>query len=91
MKDKPERMCMVCRKHFPKNELIRIVLNKNGECFLDKTGKASGRGSYVCNSLECRENLIKKRTLNRVYKQNFGQEIYDNIKGALIIFDKSNK
>ena len=42
------RMCIVCRDRSDKKELVRVVRNKNGEVFLDKTGKANGRGAYVC-------------------------------------------
>ena len=33
------RMCCVCRQMKGKDELIRVVKNKNGEIFVDETGK----------------------------------------------------
>ena len=32
-------MCLSCREMKPKRELIRIVMNKNGEISVDMTGK----------------------------------------------------
>lgn len=31
----------------PKEELIRVVRNKEGEVFVDETGKKNGRGAYI--------------------------------------------
>lgn len=72
-------MCIVCREHSDKKTLVRIVRNKNGEIFLDKTGKANGRGAYVCTSAECVEKLKKTRTLNRAFKCEIPTEVYDMI------------
>lgn len=72
-------MCIVCREHSDKKTLVRIVRNKNGEIFLDKTGKANGRGAYVCTSAECVEKLKKTRALNRAFKCEVPTEVYDMI------------
>ena len=45
MQEKPLRMCIVCRNMKTKPELIRVVKNKDGEVFIDKTFKANGRGA----------------------------------------------
>jgi len=62
MKKIPQRMCVVCREMKPKKELIRVVLNESGEIVLDETGRANGRGAYVCNG-ECIEQLEKRKSL----------------------------
>ena len=36
----PLRKCLGCNEMKPKKELMRIVKNKEGEVFIDKTGKA---------------------------------------------------
>ena len=59
MKSIPLRTCMGCNEKKPKKELVRIVKNKEGQISLDKTGKASGRGAYICDSAECLEKVIK--------------------------------
>lgn len=76
---KPCRMCMVCRERKSKNELVRIVRSKSGDINLDETGKADGRGAYICKSKECIEKLFKSKGLNKSFKTNISQEVYDKI------------
>lgn len=77
------RMCMACREKKQKEQLIRVVKQKNGVIFIDKTGKADGRGSYVCNSLECLELLRKKRGLERSFRCKVDGLIYDDLEKEL--------
>lgn len=79
IKKVPLRMCIACKESKPKKDLIRIV--KNEETFLiDKTGKLNGRGSYICNNEECINILLKRKILNKVFKINISQDIYDKLK-----------
>lgn len=73
------RMCIVCRERSDKKELVRVVKNKNGEILLDKTGKANGRGAYVCKSKECFDKLKKTRALNRAFKCEIPLEVYEKL------------
>lgn len=72
-------MCIVCREHSDKKELLRIVKNKDGQIFVDKTGKANGRGAYICKSKECLNKLKKSRGLNRAFKCEVGDDVYSMI------------
>ena len=72
-------MCIVCRDRSDKKELVRVVGNKNGEVFLDKTGKANGRGAYICKSKDCFDKLKKTRALNRAFKCEIPLEIYEKL------------
>ena len=74
------RMCIVCRDRSDKKELVRVVGNKNGEVFLDKTGKANGRGAYICKSKDCFDKLKKTRALNRAFKCEIPLEIYEKLR-----------
>ena len=74
----PIRTCIVCRKPLPKKELNRIV--KSGEeIFFDMTGRANGRGAYVCSDPECMNKLKKQKVLNRVFSCQVEPEVYDKI------------
>lgn len=73
------RMCIVCRAQSDKKELLRIVKNKDGQIFVDKSGKANGRGAYVCLDAACYGKLCKTKALNRAFKCNVPQEVYDKI------------
>ena len=72
-------MCIVCRAHSDKKELLRIVKNKEGQIFVDKQGKANGRGAYICKSMECLNKLKKSRGLNRAFKCEVGDDVYSMI------------
>lgn len=74
----PMRTCIACRQSKPKKELIRVV--KYGEeIFLDQTGKANGRGAYVCNDVNCITKLKKNKLINRAFSCQVTEETYDKI------------
>jgi len=74
----PLRTCILCRRKLDKSQLLRIV--KYGEEFsLDETHKKDGRGAYVCKSKDCFEKLCKQKALNRAFKTEVPQEIYQKI------------
>lgn len=84
MKKIPLRTCMGCNEKKPKKELVRIVKNKNGEIFIDRTGKADGRGAYICDSIECLEKIIKSKRLEKVLEITIPEEVYNNLRGVII-------
>lgn len=88
MKNKPQRTCIGCNTKKDKQDLIRIVLNKDGNIFIDKTGKLPGRGTYICNNIDCLEKLIKTKRLERTFEKKISDEIYENLRGVII--DSSN-
>lgn len=76
----PLRMCTGCMEMKPKKELIRIVKTPEGDVCVDLTGKKSGRGAYVCKSIECLEKSFKAKRLNRNLDIPISEEIYDKLK-----------
>ncbi|MBR3163004.1 MAG: YlxR family protein [Clostridia bacterium] len=84
MKNKPQRTCMGCFQKKDKNELIRIVKNKQDEVFIDKTGKAQGRGIYVCNDIGCFEKLVKNNKLEHILHVKISKDIYEKLRGVII-------
>ena len=79
VKKVPIRTCIVCKTAMPKKQLLRIVKNSDGEIFLDKTGKANGRGAYICNDIQCFEKLKKGKLLNKVFSCQVDDRVYQNI------------
>lgn len=75
----PQRKCVACQERREKKDLVRVVRNKEGEIFLDKTGKANGRGAYVCANKECMEKAIKTKAFNRAFKLNVDEEVYNHL------------
>ena len=57
----PERTCIACRKKKPKWELIRIVRTPDGNIEIDRRGKKSGRGAYLCKDEACWREVLEKR------------------------------
>ncbi len=51
----PIRTCAVCRQVRPKRAMTRFVRGADGAIVIDRTGKAAGRGTYVCEDPACRE------------------------------------
>ena len=88
MKKIPQRTCLGCNETKDKKELIRIVKQSDGKIFIDKTGKANGRGAYICNNVECLEKAIKSKRLEKNFQTKIDNEIYENLRGVIV--DKSN-
>ena len=79
MKHIPVRTCIVCREGKDKAELLRIVRGSDGTVSVDMSGKASGRGAYVCRNAECTAALTKKHLLDKAYKCKMPQTVYDGL------------
>lgn len=84
MKKIPERRCIVCFEAKPKKDLIRIVKPKDGAISVDLTGKKSGRGAYICNSIECLEKAIKTKKLTKVFETDIDKEIYEELRDFIV-------
>ena len=84
MKKPPERTCIGCNTQKEKKDLIRIVKDKEGKISIDKTGKANGRGAYICDNLECLEKAIKTKRLDKIFDSKISNEIYENLRGVII-------
>lgn len=80
MRKIPLRKCVATGEQLPKKELIRIVKNKEGEVFVDPTGKKNGRGAYLKRSLEAVELAKKKNILSRALGIDIPEEIYEELK-----------
>lgn len=76
---KPERTCIVCRKKGDKSNFFKIVKNKNGEVLIEKDKKLEGRGAYICKDEACIVKCGKTKALNRVFKCEIPQNVYEGI------------
>ena len=80
----PVRMCVACRQGRPKRELIRGVTNKEGVVSVDITGKAQGRGAYLCPDIACLEKAYKIKALNRALECDFTEEMLQEAKRVIL-------
>ena len=75
----PMRMCVGCREMKPKAELMRVVKPQEGDCAIDRTGKAPGRGAYVCESAECLKKAQKSRALERALEARIDDAVFEQL------------
>ena len=74
----PERKCIGCSEKKAKKDLIRIVRLPDGKGVeLDKTGKKSGRGAYICPSASCLKKARKRLEFN--LECNIPDELFQNL------------
>jgi predicted RNA-binding protein YlxR (DUF448 family) len=82
----PMRTCVVCREKRPKRDLVRIVRTPSGEVVVDATGRANGRGGYLCapargSGGHWGEKQIRGR-LGQALKVELAQEDIDRLSKA---------
>ncbi|MBC8499898.1 MAG: YlxR family protein [Candidatus Atribacteria bacterium] len=80
----PMRTCIGCQCKRPKKEMIRIIRTPDGEIEIDKTGKKSGRGAYLCDNVECLDAALKKNNLKKSLKQDIPLKTLDELKKAFL-------
>lgn len=81
----PKRHCTGCGTCKEKKELLRVVRTPNGEILVDLTGKASGRGAYICKSPECLKKALKgklARSLECVLPSEVQEELLKQVEKA---------
>ncbi len=78
-------MCFICKKVHNKDEMIRLVKTSSGEIFIDKSGKANGRGAYICKDANCIEQIKKQKILSRAFKCEFPPAVYQKLCEELIV------
>lgn len=83
VKKKPERRCAGCSEHREKNELIRVVRSPEGEVSLDYTGKASGRGVYICRDAACLKKARRARRFESSLKVEIPEAVYERLEREL--------
>lgn len=79
MKKIPYRTCIITREKHPKNDLFRIVKNKDGEVFIDLTGKVNGRGVYLKKDLKIIEKARNNKNLERNLETKVPESIYEQL------------
>lgn len=79
VKRKPQRTCLGCRTSKDKNELIRIVRSPEGTVSCDLTGKANGRGAYICPDSACLAKAVKSHALSRALKTEIPEEVISRL------------
>ncbi len=82
---KQERRCVACRSNKPQNEMLRFA-KIDGNIMIDEKNKLGGRGAYICKSHDCIQLAIKKKCLNKAFKMNVDNSVYEKI----VEYEKNN-
>ena len=77
------RCCVSCREVKNKSEFLRAVKTPEGKFIIDFTGKANGRGAYICKNEKCAIETKKRRRLDASFKTKVPTEFYDEILKAV--------
>lgn len=82
-KKTPLRKCVVTKEQLPKQELIRVVRNKELGVKVDPTGKLNGRGAYIKKDSKAILKAKKSNVLGRHLATEIPEEIYTELLGLL--------
>ena len=80
----PMRMCVGCREMKPKMSLLRVVKPQEGDAHIDRTGKAAGRGAYVCDSIECLKKAEKIHALDRALDTKIEEGVFRTLEKQIL-------
>lgn len=79
----PTRKCVGCGEMKDKKELVRVIKTPEGDIVLDTTGRANGRGAYICKSADCLRKALKNKGLERSLKAQIPEDILERLSKEL--------
>lgn len=80
----PQRKCVGCNERHDKGDLWRVVKAPDGTVSLDKTGRAAGRGAYICKgSVKCLRAARKAHRLESNLETMIPDSVYDALEAAI--------
>ena len=86
-KKQPERKCVGCNERRTKQELIRVLRTPEGEILVDRTGKKSGRGAYLCRDAKCLAKAVKAGRLQSALSCEIPDGIVTAIEKEMTVCD----
>jgi hypothetical protein len=75
----PQRTCVGCRKTRSKREMVRIVRTLDQGVKIDESGKAPGRGAYLCRGRRCWEKALSEKRLEYALKTELSKEEWETL------------
>lgn len=73
------RTCIACGASRLKSDLVRFVRTADGATAIDPTGKAPGRGAYICPDGTCFATARKRNKLGAALHISIGADEYDTL------------
>src|SRR6478609_9718024 len=74
------RLCVSCRKLFPRLALIRVTANQKNEFSINQSPSLEGRSVYVCRKHQCLEDALRARRFQRSLKRAIPDVIVENLR-----------
>ena len=79
----PIRTCAACRSKTVKRDMIRVASPPSAPVMLDPTGRANGRGTYICGECASAPRNLKRERFARSLKTEIGEDEWRNLLTAL--------
>ena len=80
----PMRKCVGCNEKFEKKALIRVLKTPEGKIILDATGRANGRGAYLCKNGTCLEKAVRNKGLERSLGEKIPDSVLEDLKEEIV-------
>lgn len=78
----PVRTCVACRTERQKRDLLRVVRTPDGIVAFDATGRAAGRGAYICADGSCWAVALKKKSIERALSAPLPPELRNQLESG---------
>jgi len=79
----PHRTCVACGKKTVKEALVRLVAPPDGRVAVDLSGKAPGRGAYVCREGDCAGDELKKGRIDSTLRRSTTEQEWSALRSSI--------
>ncbi len=79
----PQRTCVACGTKTSKGSLVRVVAPRQGPIQVDETGKAHGRGAYLCRSGDTCHDLSGRGRLGHALKRPLSENEWSDLASSI--------
>lgn len=79
-KKTPVRTCVACGRSTAKRELVRMVRSPEGDTHVDASGRANGRGAYLCAQSACFEAALARKRLTSALRVTLSEEDQERLR-----------
>jgi hypothetical protein len=76
----PLRTCIACSRSADKRDLVRVVRDAAGDVAIDASGKANGRGAYVCATQACFETAVRRSRFDSALRVRLREDDLDRLR-----------
>jgi predicted RNA-binding protein YlxR (DUF448 family) len=79
----PTRTCVSCRTERQKRDFVRVVRAPDGSVSIDTSGRANGRGAYLCADGSCWPDALKKKSIERALGVSLPADVRGQLEGGV--------